>query len=286
MMHKIDDNIPLISVGMPVYNGEKTLKAALDSVLSQTIGDFELIISDNASTDNTEEICRKYAADDSRISYIRQLENIGAPKNFKFVLDEAQAKYFMWATSDDIKSIDFLEKNYYFLENNPDYVASTSPARFEGGDFNSLSMGDASLIGNLPDRIQNFFVCWHANARYCSLMRTDVIKLSPYVGEDFFGSDWAAMLYVIYCGKTNRHNQGFVVLGRNGFSNSENILKYYRKRWLHWFLPFLELSKLTLSLSDEFQLQYKIKIIGSLVKLNLQAVRISIRKEIGHYLGL
>lgn len=284
-MDNRDDQAPIISIGMPVYNGEKTIRSALDSVLAQTIGNFELIISDNASTDGTEIICREYSAIDSRIRYVRQLNNIGAPKNFKYVLDESHCQYFMWATSDDVRSIDFLERNYFFLENNPDYVASTSPVRFEGGDFNPLAMGDASLTGSLPNRIVSFFSWWHANGRYCSLMRTNVIKKSAYVQEDFLGSDWAAMLSVIRCGKTNRHDQGFVVLGRDGFSNSENILKYYRRTWIHWFLPFLELIGMVLNLSAQFPLRFRIMIIGSLVKLNMWAIRISISKKIAELFG-
>jgi len=274
------DSAPNVSIGMPVYNGEKTLVAALDSILSQTFSDFEFIISDNASTDKTEEICRQYAINDSRIRYIRQKENLGAAKNFNYVLNEASSKYFMWATSDDIKSPDFLEHNYSFLENNPDYVASTSPTRFEGEDFDSVSMGDTSLTGDLPERVLMFFTSWHANSRFCSLMKTDILKKSYYLKKDFLGSDWAAMLDIISHGKTNRHSEGYVVLGKNGFSNSGTIFKHYRERWIHWPIPFIELIKATLNISKNFPFQYKVRIMGKLAKLNYQAVKSSIRTEI------
>ena len=92
---------PKISIGMPVYNGEGFIREALDSLLAQTFSDFELIISDNASTDATSSICSSYEAQDSRIRYVRQQENIGALANFQFVLNEAHGKYFMWAACDD-----------------------------------------------------------------------------------------------------------------------------------------------------------------------------------------
>ena len=92
---------PKVSIGMPVYNGDKFIFEALDSLLAQTFADFELIVSDNASTDRTEAICREYAARDTRIRYIRQSENRGATANFQFVLDEAVGEYFMWAAADD-----------------------------------------------------------------------------------------------------------------------------------------------------------------------------------------
>jgi glycosyltransferase involved in cell wall biosynthesis len=91
-----------VSIGMPVFNGEKFIREALDSLLAQTFTDFELIISDNASTDGTEAICREYAATDARIRYVRQVKNLGAIANFKFVLDEAVGEYFMWAAADDV----------------------------------------------------------------------------------------------------------------------------------------------------------------------------------------
>jgi len=87
---------------MPVYNGTKFIREALDSLLAQTFTDFELIISDNASTDDTEAICREYAAKDQRIRYVRQPENLGASANYKYVLDESVAEYFMWAAADDV----------------------------------------------------------------------------------------------------------------------------------------------------------------------------------------
>lgn len=96
--------VPQVSIGMPVYNGEPFIREALDSLIAQTFTDFELIISDNASSDGTEAICREYAARDARIRYVRQPENRGAAANFAFVLDEAVGQYFMWASADDIWS--------------------------------------------------------------------------------------------------------------------------------------------------------------------------------------
>lgn len=98
-----------VSIGMPVYNGEKYIQEALDSLLGQSYAQFELIISDNASTDSTEEICRLYAGKDSRIKYFRQPYNLGAAANFRFVLGKARGTYFMWAACDDKWSSDWVE---------------------------------------------------------------------------------------------------------------------------------------------------------------------------------
>jgi glycosyltransferase involved in cell wall biosynthesis len=100
---------PQVSIGMPVYNGAKFIREALDSLLAQTFTDFELIISDNASTDGTEAICREYAAKDVRVRYVRQAQNRGAIANFQYVLDEAVGGYFMWAAADDVWGLSWIE---------------------------------------------------------------------------------------------------------------------------------------------------------------------------------
>ncbi|MDO8969426.1 MAG: glycosyltransferase family 2 protein, partial [Saprospiraceae bacterium] len=90
---------PPITVGLPVYNGSNTIRQVLNSLLSQSFTDFILVISDNASTDDTGTICQEYASIDSRVRYIRQSQNIGAEANFRFVFQAALSEYFMWAAA-------------------------------------------------------------------------------------------------------------------------------------------------------------------------------------------
>jgi glycosyltransferase involved in cell wall biosynthesis len=110
-----------VSIGLFTRNGAKTIKRALDSLLSQTFSDFELIISDNVSTDEIPHICKEYAAKDSRIRYIRQDKSLSAAENQTFVLCEAQGEYFMWASDDDIWAPNFIEVLLTKLKNNPEY---------------------------------------------------------------------------------------------------------------------------------------------------------------------
>lgn len=112
----IRDHIPTVSIGMPVYNAERYIREAIISLLEQTYTDFELIVSDNASTDMTAEICQYYVERDKRVRYICQDHNIGAMGNFQFVLSEAQGEYFMWAASDDRRSKTFIEQAVAVLE--------------------------------------------------------------------------------------------------------------------------------------------------------------------------
>jgi glycosyltransferase involved in cell wall biosynthesis len=110
---------PRLSVGMPVYNGALTLEAAIRSVLTQTMADLEIIISDNGSTDTTPEICRRLAAEDRRIRYIRQPAALSPTDNFRFVLAEAAAPFFMWAAHDDLRSADTAELLIAALDRDP-----------------------------------------------------------------------------------------------------------------------------------------------------------------------
>ena len=107
---------PLVSIGLPVYNGSNYLRVAIDSILSQTFEDFELVISDNASEDDTQQICEEYAAKDSRIRYSRVDENLGAFPNFRRVWDLSSGKYFKWASHDDWISPRYLEKCIEVME--------------------------------------------------------------------------------------------------------------------------------------------------------------------------
>src|SRR3546814_12920885 len=91
-----------VTIGLPVYNGANYLAAAIESILAQTVADFDLIISDNASTDATEQICRAYAGADRRIRYVRQPQTLGAAANFNLLARMSEKPYFKWAAPDDL----------------------------------------------------------------------------------------------------------------------------------------------------------------------------------------
>lgn len=112
----------LITVGLPVYNSERYLKQSLDSLLAQTYPYFVLVISDNASTDGTAQICLQYAAADSRIQYFRNEANIGNPRNFNRVAKLAKTRYLKWSTADDYWDPRFLESALEAMERDPTIV--------------------------------------------------------------------------------------------------------------------------------------------------------------------
>lgn len=117
---------PRLSIGLPVYNGGRYLPKALDALLGQSYGDFELIISDNASTDDTSEICRDYESQDPRIRYWRQTRNIGSSPNHNFVVEVARGEFFKWASYDDLYARELLERCVEALDEHPEAVLAHS----------------------------------------------------------------------------------------------------------------------------------------------------------------
>jgi glycosyltransferase involved in cell wall biosynthesis len=113
---------PLVSIGVPVYNGERFLAATLDSLLNQTYPELEIIISDNGSTDGTAEICRRYSAQDPRVRYYRSEVNRGASWNYNRTFELASGKYFRWNAHDDKCEATYIEKCVAVLESRPDVV--------------------------------------------------------------------------------------------------------------------------------------------------------------------
>jgi glycosyltransferase involved in cell wall biosynthesis len=122
--------MPKLSIGLPVYNGEQFLQAALDCFLAQTFTDFELIICDNASTDRTPEICRAYSDRDARIRYVSNVKNLGAVANFNRVFELARAPLFKWAAHDDLYHDTYLATCVKTLDENPDVVLAHSNTAF------------------------------------------------------------------------------------------------------------------------------------------------------------
>lgn len=132
----MNDKNPLVTIGIPVFNGEKLLKKRMESILNQTYQNFEIIISDNASTDNTSEICKEFLENNEKIHYFKQEKNFGYVNNFNYLIKEARGKYFTIAAVDDTWEKRFLEKNINVLENNKEIVGSIGIVKYFGNNEN------------------------------------------------------------------------------------------------------------------------------------------------------
>lgn len=136
---------PRVSVGMPVYNTEKYVGAAIEAHLNQTYSDFELILTDNASTDRTEEICRSYAAKDPRVIYVRNPQNLGASANYRRCFELATGEFFRWTPSDDLVSPNLLRLAVDVLDRDQSVFVAYARTK--------LINGEGSVIGDIDENL-------------------------------------------------------------------------------------------------------------------------------------
>jgi len=174
-----------ISVGMPVFNGERYLESAIRSILGQTFPDFELIISDNASTDRTAQICRDFAAQDDRIVYTRNSQNIGAARNYNAVFALAAGRYFRWANADDVSARTLHAACMKVLDDNPDAVLCYGKTQLIDSDGRFLQDYADNL--DLPqarpsERFRRFFESVGLTNAIYGLMRTSAMKRTALMG--------------------------------------------------------------------------------------------------------
>ncbi len=153
----IESKNPIISIGLPVYNEEKFLQKKIESVLNQTLQNFELIISDNASTDKTKEICQKFLKNDSRIKYFRQEENIGSVKNFEFVVKKANCEYYVSTAADDQMSNNYLEINLDVIRKNKNCIGSVGKTNYFGSAIEEIEfVPNDSIARKINKRIRRW----------------------------------------------------------------------------------------------------------------------------------
>ncbi|MBN3958693.1 glycosyltransferase family 2 protein [Nostoc sp. NMS8] len=180
----MSSNQPRLSIGLPVYNGERFIKEAIDSLLAQTFEDFELIISDNASTDKTEEICRAYAEQDQRICYYRNDTNIGCARNFNRVFELSSGEYFKWAAYDDLHSPDFIKKCIEVLDQDPTIILCHSQVYFIDEQGNFLQNYDIKLKADALKPHERFheLLTKHLCYQCYGVIRASALRKIPQMG--------------------------------------------------------------------------------------------------------
>lgn len=187
---------PRLSLGLPVYNGARYLAECLDAVLAQDFRDFELIISDNASTDDTFAVAESYARGDSRIRVVRQPVNLGAAANFNYVFHQATAPYFKWVCADDCPAAGFLSAGLAELESHPETVMVWGGVTLIDEHSKPIGEHDQQLDLRNPDTVERFRVARDYRGLLNVLqgiMRTEALRRSGLMGS-FPASDEALMV--------------------------------------------------------------------------------------------
>jgi glycosyltransferase involved in cell wall biosynthesis len=190
-----------VSIGMPAFNRGATTARAIESVLGQTMPNLELIISDNASTDETEAICRRYATADPRIQYTRHHGPIGGFENFRFVFDAARAPYFMWLSPDDYALPRLLERAVAVLDTQGDVSCCVPQVEFQGvDDTRWRAEGTFPLVGTLSENIDRFLYDPRDNSRFYGLHRRESLRrVLPTSG--YHACDWTVSVGTLLAGK-------------------------------------------------------------------------------------
>jgi glycosyltransferase involved in cell wall biosynthesis len=182
---------PRLCIGLPVYNGERYLAQAIESLLGQTFADFHLIISDNASSDRTAEICATYARADARVRYHRAEQNHGLSWNFNRVVALADGEYFKWAPYDDVHAPEFVQRCIARLDARPQAVlcgTTTSVIDESGTVVGPCKETDDATMASPAARFTSVLWNWGRAQMLFGVMRLDVLRRTqlhgPYPASD------------------------------------------------------------------------------------------------------
>jgi len=303
----MNNETPEVSIGLPVYNGEKFIKKRIENLLEQTFSNFELIISDNASTDLTFKICKDFEKKDLRIRCIRQEKNMGAIWNFNFVLKESKGEYFVWAAADDLLKPTFLEKNIHVLESKKNIVCSISKIKMFGRFTENLKsnpqdsffvkivkkikkrfsyMDTFPAIGNYNSKVCDFIKNCRHNQIFYGVYRKKVLE-KCIINESFIGFDTAYSLSILKYGDLHVVDDILMMVFDGGESRTGmiNVAKRNNRKLIWIIFPYMQFTiwcknhlgtKLFLKNSNFF---FRLNLIG-LMSLSLDILR-RIRKSRG-----
>jgi glycosyltransferase involved in cell wall biosynthesis len=219
---------PLVSIGVPVYNGENYLATALDSILAQTCQDFEIVITDNASTDSTPEICEQYAQRDERVRYFRNDTNIGSTRNFNRSCHLARGQYFKWLAHDDFCAPNFLERCIDVLEREADVVLCfTRTAIVDGaGDVVEHHIGSMQTGDRAPHRRFHDLLVDYMCYEIFGVIRTDALRKTQLIGVYAHGEG----VLLARLGLMGRFHEvpEYLSFNRDHAAKSRNLYSNYR----------------------------------------------------------
>ena len=183
--------VPVVSIGMPAYNSAATIRSALDSLLAQTFTDFELIVSDNASTDTTWQIVEEYMRRDARVRGLRQPNNIGANANYSAVFLAARGRYFKWASSNDWCAPEFLQRCVESLEADASIVMVAPRTRLFERDLQTFTEYNGDIVCMQADAVERFVhvaTQLRLNNVVNGVVRSDALRRTRLV-EHYPGAD-------------------------------------------------------------------------------------------------
>ncbi len=284
---KIEIDYPLVSIGVPVYNGEKGLASALDSLFNQDYPNFEIIISDNGSSDSTQYICEEYAGRDSRVKHSRSEVNRGIVWNFNRVFSLSSGKYFMWAAHDDLRESDFVSECVRKMEQCPDAVlCQAHTAMFIEGREDMLCIHDLESFKaemGLVERYRETLKFFPATAIY-GLYRSSAMR-KTHMWQKSIATDLAFIQELsIYGEFVEVPKVLFKYIVRKKWNTVHqdyyNFLGKKKKPW--WYLPFVALlfCHCRSVISASIPLRIKTLLLWVLIKHEIGEIIMKIQKKL------
>ena len=231
----------LVSIIIPCYNQADYLPETLESIIQQTYPDWEAIIVNDGSPDNTEEIALQYTQKDSRFKYYKK-ENGGLSSARNYGIHRANGKYIIPLDSDDLIAPTFIEKGINFFHSNPEYTLFCCLAQFFGARDGVL---EARYTGYKELLISNSIVCTSM------FKKDDCIKIGGYDENNRIGfEDWEFYIRLLYKDQKvyqipeplflYRIRQGTMTASCNQKENKDFIYQYIYRRHLDKYLEYFE----------------------------------------------
>jgi len=256
---------PRLTIGVPAYKNALTLRTSVESLLAQTFGDFRLVISDDNSPDNTQNVAQDLALQDKRILYIRQPRNLKY-QNFGFLLRQANTEYFMWAAGDDLWSPEFVRRCIEVLDSRSDIVLATPRIAFlRDGKPNGLSNATYPLTDSVENNIRHYLAYHSDNSRMYGVFRTEAGKKSFPIGS-FHAYDIAFSAALLRFGGNAEIPEVLMTRDQTPLERYLHLIREDSNNLLKRCFPYLEMSCWLVS---EAKIPLNVRMIASLLALNV-----------------
>jgi glycosyltransferase domain-containing protein len=220
---------PLVTISIPTYNRESTLPKTIESVLSQTYTNLEIIIGDNASTDSTERLSKHYSSLDNRIRYVRHSENLGATGNFNKLLELASGEFFMWLADDDWIDDSYINNCLSFLLSHKDYsLVCGRGVLYRDGVFWKEDYSTNIEESEPKRRVVFYYKTVESNSCFYGLTYTSILRELGGI-QDILSADWLLVASLAYLGKVKSISESAICKEMSGHSSTMSSLLHLLK---------------------------------------------------------
>ena len=265
-----------VTIGVLVYNGGNTLRRAVESAVNQSHPECVIHISDDGSTDNSAEIGRALAAEYANVTYYRQPENIGPPRNFRFLLQQADTPYFMWLAADDFIAPTYVERLLSELDRDPRLVTCASKVHFIRRDEGSESSEDTyplwgegtyPLRGDVVTNLAKYLSSPNDNSRLYGLHRTAALRRAFTTDDFLIAFDWSIMASSLLYGCHAEVEETLIVRDLTPDHAYMAMIRKHARSRLERLLPVLPMTR---HLIFRQRIPLRPPILRALLHVNLQ----------------